>query len=397
MGGKSSLRGIWEDAMAMRRKATLRAIVTVLVLSLATMGVPLLGAKANAKMQKQAFGKLKDGQTVDLYVLTNGHGMEAAVTNYGATLVWLKVPGRDGKTGDVVLGYDNLQGYEEGKASFGGTVGRYANRIAHAKFTLDGTTYTLEKNDGDNHLHGGFNKRIWTAKDVSSNAGLALELTYLSKDGEEGYPGNLSVKVVYTLLAGRNELKIDYTATTDKATVLNLTNHSYFNLAGQGNGDVLQQQLTIHAGKFTPVDAALIPTGELRDVRGTPLDFLQATAIGARINQDDPQLKLGKGYDYNYVLDRGAAGGLTAAAEAYDPQSGRVLQISTTEPGVQFYSGNFLEGTTGKGGEAYHNRFAFCLETQHFPDSPNHPDFPSTVLRPGQEFRSTTSYTFSTR
>jgi aldose 1-epimerase len=381
-----------------RRKAT----VFVTAIALAFLGAavvrPYPGAEADSKMEKQGFGKTQDGTPVDLYVLTNRHGAEAAISNYGGTLVALKVPDRSGKSADVVLGFDKVEGYENGKAFFGASVGRYGNRIAHAKFVLDGVTYTLEKNDGENHLHGGFNKRVWTAKDVSSSAGQALELTYLSKDGEEGYPGNLSVKIVYTLLASQNALKIDYSATTDKDTVLNLTHHSYFNLAGQGNGDVLKQELTIHASRFTPVDATLIPTGELREVRGTPFDFLKAVAIGARIDQDEQQLKLGKGYDHNWVLDNKSPGTMFAAAEAYDPQSGRVMDVSTTEPGLQFYTGNFLDGTVqGKDGKTYVRRGAFCLETQHFPDSPNHPDFPSTVLKPGQQFHSTTIYKFSTR
>jgi aldose 1-epimerase len=258
-------------------------------------------------------------------------------------------------------------------------------------------TYTLPKNDGDNHLHGIFNKVVWTAKDVSTSAGQSLEMSYLSKDGEEGYPGNLSVKVTFTVPAGENALRINYLATTDKDTVLNLTHHSYFNLSGQGNGDILKAQLTLHASRFTPVDATLIPTGELRPVKGTPFDFTKATAIGARIDQDNEQLKLGKGYDHNFVLDRKGSG-LVLAAQAYDPQSDREMTVSTTEPGIQFYTGNFLDGTiTGKDGKTYVHRGAFCLETQHFPDSPNHPDFPTTELKPGQTFRSETIYKFATR
>jgi aldose 1-epimerase len=369
--------------------------IWMLVLLVTTMAVSGLQAEANSKMQKQSYGKTDDGQQVYLYILTNQHGMEAAITNYGGTVVTLKVPDRKSKLDDVVLGYDKLEDYAAGKAYFGAIIGRYANRIAHAQFTLDGTTYTLAKNDGDNHLHGGFNKRVWTAKDVSGSAGQALELTYLSKDGEEGFPGNLSVKVVYTL-TDQNELKIDYSATTDKDTVLNLTNHCYFNLAGQGNGDILQHQLTIRADRFTPVDANLIPTGELRSVKGTPFDFTTATVIGARIDQDDQQLKLGRGYDHNWVLN-GASGSLTLAAQAYEPRSGRLLEVSTTEPGLQFYTGNFLDGIRGKQGKVYNRRYAFCLETQHFPDSPNHPNFPSTVLKPGQHYQTTTVYKFSTK
>jgi len=374
-----------------------RAITTVMLFcSIATILVSGLDAEAKSKMQKQSFGKTEDGQQTDLYILTNKHGVEAAITNYGGTVVSLKVPDKHGKFEDVVLGYDNLDGYASGKAYIGATVGRYANRIAHATFTLDGTAYTLSKNDGDNHLHGGFSKRVWTAKDVSGRAGPALELTYLSKDGEEGFPGALSVTVVYTL-TDQNELKIDYSATTDKDTVLNLTNHAYFNLAGQGNGDILPQKIMIQADRFTPIDATSIPTGELRNVKGTPFDFRTATAIGARIDQDDQQLQLGKGYDHNWVLNNVSPGSLFYAAKAYDPNSGRVLEVWTTEPGIQLYTGNFLDGIHGRDGKVYNRRYAFCLETQHFPDSPNKPSFPSTELKPGQHFQSTTVYKFSTK
>ncbi len=358
-------------------------------------------AEAKSGMQHKNFGKTQDGQSAELYILTNKSGMQAEVTNYGATLVALRVPDRDGKLGDVILGYDSVAGYESGTAYFGATVGRYANRIAHAKFTLDGKAYTLAKNDGENTLHGGtrgFNKRFWTGKDVSSDTGPALQLAYLSKDGEEGFPGNLNITVTYSLLADRNELKIEYRATTDKDTVINVSNHAYYNLAGQGNGDILKHELTLYASRFTPVDQTLIPNGELRDVKGTPFDFTKPTAIGARIDRDDQQLKYGRGYDHNWILDDKTKDPLAPAAEAYDPQSGRVLEISTTEPGVQFYSGNFLDGSIhGKEGKVYGHRFAFCLETQHFPDSPNHPDFPTTVLKVGQHFHSVSVYRFSTR
>jgi aldose 1-epimerase len=378
--------------------AAISKFAVALVVVAAVVAVSSPHPEANSKMQKQAFGTLKDGQSVDLYTLTNKHGMKTAITNYGATVVSLVVPDRTGASADIVLGYEKIGDYENGTSYFGATVGRYANRIGHAKFVLDGVTYTLEKNNGENHLHGGFNKRVWTAKDVSTDTGEALELTYLSPDGEEGYPGNLSVKVVYTLPANQNALKIDYTATTDKPTVLNLSNHSYFNLAGQGNGDILQHQITLHASRFTPVDSTLIPTGELRDVHNTPFDFLKPFAIGARIDQDDEQLKFGKGYDHNWVLDRKSPASLIVAAVVSDPKSGRVLDVSTTEPGIQFYTGNFLDGTSAsKGGKTYGKRSAFCLETQHFPDSPNKPNFPSTVLRPTQTFRSTTIYKFSTK
>jgi aldose 1-epimerase len=326
--------------------------------------------------------------------------MEVSITNFGATVVTLRVPDRAGKAADVVLGYDTLQGYENGKSYFGATVGRYANRIGGGKFSIDGKEYTLPKNDGNNTLHGGiigFNKKIWKARELPANDAAALELTYLSPDGEEGFPGNLSVKVVFTLPADRNELKIDYTATTDKDTVLNLSNHSYFNLAGEGSGDILDHVLTLHAKQFTPVDKTLIPTGELREVAGTPLDFNRATVIGKRIDQDYEQLVFGKGYDHNWVLPSGDGKSLTVAAEAYDPKSGRMLEVLTTEPGLQFYSGNFLDGSKGKGGKAYPRRSAFCLETQHFPDSPNHANFPTTLLKPSAAFHSQTVFRFSAK
>jgi len=379
--------------------ARIPAMIAALLFLGAMTRLPYPTPEAKPKMQKEAFGKIQDGQSVDLYTLTNKYGMTVAISNFGGTLVSLKVPDRDGKLGDVVLGYDYPADYEKGTAHFGGTIGRYANRIAHGKFTLDGVVYTLPLNNGENTLHGGirgFDKHVWTAKDVSSSAGEALELNYVSKDGEEGFPGTLTVKVVYTLLADQNAVRIDYTATTDKDTVLNLTNHSYFNLAGQGNGDILQQQLTLYASQFTPVDAALIPTGKLQDVHNTPFDFLHPMAIGVRIDMNDQQLKLGRGYDHNWVLDKRSPSSLSTAARAYDPQSGRVLEVSTTEPGMQFYTGNFLDGTDhGKNGKVYGYRSAFCLETQHFPDSPNHKDFPATLLKAWQTFRSTSIYNFS--
>jgi aldose 1-epimerase len=382
------------------RLNVLRTLRTTTILMLfcfiAIIFMSCLRVEAKSKMRQQSFGKTEDGQQVDLYTLTNKNGMWVAITNFGGTVVSLKVPDRNGKIEDVVLGYDKVDDYVAGTAYFGAIVGRYANRIAHAKFTLDGITYSLAKNDGDNHLHGGFNKRVWTAKDVSSDTEHALELTYISKDGEEGFPGNLSVKVVYTVTED-NELRIDYGATTDKDTVINLTNHCYFNLSGQGTGNILQHQLMIRADRFTPVDASLIPTGELRSVKGTPFDFTKETAIGARIEQDDPQLKLGKGYDHNFVLNGGTGVALSLAARARDPESGRVLELWTTEPGLQLYTGNFLDGIRGKEGKVYKRHYAFCLETQHFPDSPNHPDFPSTVLKPGQRYQSTTVYKFSAK
>ena len=351
-------------------------------------------------IRKETFGKAAGGEQVDLYTLSNKKGMEVALTNFGATVVTLKVPDRAGKVADVVLGFDTLEGYEHGTAYFGATVGRYGNRIGGGKFSMDGKTYTLPKNNGDNTLHGGitgFNKKVWQAREIASKDGESLEMSYSSADGEEGFPGNLSVKVVFTLPTDGNELKIDYTATTDKDTVLNLTNHSYFNLAGEGNGDILDHVLTLHAKQFTPVDKTLISTGELRDVAGTPLDFTRATAIGKRINESYEQLAFGKGYDHNWVLASDSRKGLALAAEVYDPKSGRTLEVLTSEPGVQFYSGNFLDGPKGKGNKPYGRRAAFCLETQHFPDSPNHPNFPSTLLKPNSVFRSQTVFRFSAK
>lgn len=347
-------------------------------------------------MKKQPFGKTADGQAVDLYTLTNPNGLEAAITNYGGIVVRLKTPDRNGQLADVVLGFDTLDDYLKGHPYFGAIIGRYGNRIAKGRFQLNGVEYKLAVNNGENHLHGGlkgFDKVVWNARDVSTAEAPALELTYTSKDGEEGYPGTLHVTVVYTLTPA-NELKIDYAATTDKDTIVNLTNHSYFNLAGQGEGDILGHELMINASRFTPVDAGLIPTGELRSVEGTPFDFRKPVAIGARINQDDQQLKYGNGYDHNFVLDR-TGDGLVLAARVTEPKSGRVMEVYTTEPGIQFYSGNFLDGSNkGKGGKIYQRRYGFCLETQHFPDSPNKPNFPSTVLRPGAKYQSTTVYRF---
>lgn len=375
-------------------------LVTSLLLGLSAGLCSYAIAEAKSTMKKQPFGKTGDGREADLYTLTNKSGMEVAITNFGGIIVSLKVPDRQGKSDDVVLGYDTLDGYLTNKAFFGALIGRYGNRIAHGTFTLNGAVYKLPKNDGDNTLHGGpegFNKRLWTAKDVSTAKGNALELTYKSADGEEGFPGNLTARVVYSL-SDHNELTIAYSATTDKDTVVNLTNHSYFNLAGQGVSDILGHELKIHGDRITAVDASLIPTGELRPVKGTPFDFTQATAIGARINQDDPQIKVGKGYDHNWVLSGPSKGSPVLAAEAYEPKTGRVLQVLTTEPGLQFYSGNFLDGTIqGKGGKVYNYRYGFCLETQHFPDSPNHPKFPSTELKSGQKYSTTTVFKFSTR
>lgn len=356
--------------------------------------------QTNSAVEKRSFGKTPDGAAIDMYVLKNKNGVEADVINFGATLVSLKVPDRSGNLADVVLGHKDIDGYVDGKAYLGATIGRYANRIANGTFTLDGKTYQIPKNDGNNSLHGGlkgFNKRVWTAHEVNAPNAQAIRFSYLSKDGEEGFPGSLNVEVTYSL-TNDNALRIEYSANTDKDTVVNLTNHSYFNLAGEGNGDILGTQLTLHANQFTPVNETLIPTGELRAVKDTPFDFTSATAIGARINQDNEQLKFGKGYDHNWVLISGKGAGPRLAAEAYESKSGRLLQVLTTEPGIQVYTGNFLDGSIqGKSGVPYNHRSAFCLETQHFPDSPNHPNFPSTVLKPGQRFHSITIYKFSSK
>jgi aldose 1-epimerase len=352
--------------------------------------------EANVAVKSQPYGKMPDGTAVDLYTLTNKNGMQAGIITYGGAVVQLMVPDRAGKTADVVLAMDDLDGMRKQTAFFGALIGRYGNRIGHAQFTLDGQTYKLPANDGANTLHGGpegFDKRVWMAASGTSAGEPTLTLDYVSKDGEMGFPGALTAKVVYTL-TDKNELKIEYTATTDKPTVVNLTNHTYFNLAGEG--DILGHEVTINADRFTPVDRGLIPTGELKPVKGTPFDFTAATAIGARIDQKDQQLEYGKGYDHNWVLNRGA-GGVTKAAEVHEPKSGRVMEVWTAEPGLQFYTGNFLDGSLKGKGRTFNRRNAFCMETQHYPDSPNKPDFPSTTLRPGQTYRTTTVYRFSAR
>ena len=359
----------------------------------------VLVAYAQASVTKASFGKTAAGENVDLYTLRNTKGVEATITNLGGIVVSLKVPDKNGKFDDVVLGFNDLDSYLKPHPYFGALIGRYGNRIAKGRFTLNGVEYKLAVNNGENHLHGGikgYDKVIWTGRESKTKAGPAVTLTYLSKDGEEGYPGNLNVTVVYTL-TNNNELKIDYSATSDKDTVTNLTHHSYFNLAGEGNGDILNHQVMIKATRFLPTDAGSIPTGELRNVTGTPFDFLQMTAIGARINQDEEQLKLGNGYDHTWIIN-GRPGTLRLAAEAFEATSGRRMQVWTTEPGMQFYTGNFLDGTlTGKSGKIYQRRYGFCFETQHYPDSPNHPAFPTTTLKKGATYRSTTIYRFSRR
>ena len=352
-----------------------------------------------ATVTQQPFGVTPDGDSVKLFTLTNASGVEARVITYGAIITSLKVPDRNGTLGDVVLGFDSLAGYLGETPYFGALIGRYGNRIGRARFDLDGTTYRLAANNGANHLHGGikgFDKVVWGAQPVESGNGAGVVFRRTSPAGEEGYPGALSVEVTYTL-TNADELIFDYLATTDAPTPVNLTQHSYFNLAGNGSGDVLAHLLTLNASRYTPVDAGLIPTGELAPVEGTPFDFRTSHAIGERIGADDEQIRLGGGYDHNFVLDRGdaAPGQLVLAARVEEPTTGRFLEVRTTEPGIQFYSGNFLDGTlTGKGGAVYARRSGFCLETQHFPDSPNKPGFPSTILRPGEEYRSRTVLTF---
>jgi aldose 1-epimerase len=343
-------------------------------------------------IKKDGFGMLLDGTPVDIFTLTNKNGLKARIMTYGATLVSLEVPDRNGALADCVLGYETLDGYLKASPYFGATVGRVGNRIAKGRFTLDGKTYTLIVNNNENHLHGGlkgFDKVVWSAESLSEADAVGVKFGYLSKDREEGYPGNLSVTVV-CLLTNDNELRIDYEATTDKATPVNLTNHSYFNFTA-GARDILGHELTLTADRYTPVDKGLIPTGKLEPVKDTPMDFTTPFAIGARI------AKVEGGYDHNYVLNSGG-GAVALAARVYEPESGRVMEISTDQPGIQFYTGNFLDGTiTGTGGYVYKQHWGFCLETQHFPDSPNHANFPSTILRPGQVYRTTTVHKFSTK
>ena len=387
----------------MRQKTQISALV---ILALGLMALVGACRKETAVSQKgeedmahpksivqEPFGRLADGTAVELYTLTNVGGLKARIMTYGAILVSLEVKDRGGKLGDITLGYDGLDGYLKASPYFGAIVGRYGNRIAKGRFILDGVEYKLAVNNGANHLHGGlkgFDKVVWKATPFESQGARGVKFEYLSKDGEEGYPGNLACAVTYTL-TDADELKLDYEAATDRATPVNLTHHSYFNLAGQGVGDILGHELTINADHFTPVDAGLIPTGEIKAVQGTPMDFTTPQTIGARI------AKVAGGYDHNYVLNR-VGQGLELAARVYEPATGREMDVLTTEPGIQFYSGNFLDGTiAGKGGKVYPAHAGFCLETQHFPDSPNKPKFPSTILRAGQTYKTETIYKFSAR
>jgi len=367
----------------------------MLKLMVTCVAIVIMAAAASAAITKAPFGKTADGKPVDLYTLKGKDGFEAKISTFGATLVFLTAPDRNGHYADVVLGFDTVEPYVKGVPFYGATIGRYGNRIALGKFALDGKTHQLPTNDGPNSLHGGkrgFDKRVWTAVPVESKYAPALKLTYVSADGEEGYPGQLTVHVTYTLHPD-NSLSIAYEATTTKPTVVNLTNHTYFNLSGKTNTTILNHRLTILADRFTPVDKTLIPTGELRPVKGTPFDFTNVAVIGARIETNDDQLKFGKGYDHNWVLNYGG-GALATAAILEDPSSGRVMTVKTTEPGIQFYSGNFMDGKPAGVGTVYQHRTGLCLETQHFPDSPNKPQFPTTVLRPGQTFHSETVLVF---
>jgi aldose 1-epimerase len=373
------------------RTAALAALALVGLAGCAPEEAPM-----STSVTRAPFGRTPAGQAVEVFTLTNGHGLRVRAITYGGIIVSLETPDRAGRLGDIVLGYDSLDGYLRSSPYFGAIVGRYGNRIARGRFTLDGATYTLATNNGPNHLHGGvqgLDKVVWAAEPFSGDSGAGVAFSYASPDGEEGYPGTLRMRITYTL-TDRDALIVDYLATTDKATPVNLTQHSYFNLAGNGAGDILGHELSLDADSFTPVDSTLIPTGAIAPVAGTPFDFRAPAAIGARIAQDDPQLRNGRGYDHNFVLSRRGTG-LVHAARVTDPGSGRTLDIATTEPGIQFYSGNFLDGSiTGKAGRVYGAHSGFCLETQHYPDSPNQPAFPSTILRPGEEYRSRTVFTF---
>ncbi len=364
-------------------------------LMMAALFALTIQAQKKPMITKQPFGKTADGKPVDIFTLTNAKGMEARIMTYGGIIVSLKTPDRDGKLDDVVLGFDTLDSYVKGNPFFGALVGRYGNRIAKGRFKIDGKEYSLLVNNGENHLHGGalgFDKKIWAAKSGKSTEGQTLELKYTSADMEEGYPGKLDVTVTYTL-TNDNGLKIDYKAVTDKSTHVNLTNHSYFNLAGAGNGDILGHELMINAYQATKVDKGMIPTGEIVNIKGTALDFTSPMAIGSRIEAKDEQIQFGLGYDNNYVINGGGKS-LTLAARVTEPTTGRIMEVMTTEPGVQFYTGNHVNIAAGKGGKPYAKRSAFCLETQHYPDTPNKKEFPTTLLKPGQTYHTTTVYKF---
>ena len=381
----------------MQPKRLRGAVIALALYGLAAGCTNESSTSGSEPVNQAPFGVTPDGQQVSIYTITNDNGVEARVIDLGGIIVSLKVPDRNGDLDDVVLGFDSLEGYVEEHPYFGAIIGRYGNRIANGQFTIDGETYQLPVNNGPNSLHGGirgFDKVVWDAEPFENERGRGLILSYTSADGEEGYPGNLQTRVTYTL-TNDDELIFDYHAVTDKATPVNLTQHSYFNLAGDGSGDILDHQVMLNASRMTAVDNTLIPTGELRPVEGTPFDFREPTAIGERINADDEQLRFAGGYDHNFVIDGDEGDSLVLAARVHEPTSGRTLEVLTTEPGVQFYTGNFLDGSlTGKNGAVYEARTGFCLETQHFPDSPNQPSFPNTILRPGEEYRSTTVFRF---
>jgi len=383
----------------------MRAVETRRILLLAMTTVALVGFTGCEPTEEpmfpwitqSPFGTTPDGEAVHLFTLGNANGIEVKAISYGGTIISLETLDREGNPGDIVLGYDNLQAYLDGSPYFGSIIGRYGNRIGGAQFTLDEEVFPLAPNDGENHLHGGirgFDKVVWDGELFEDESGVGVIFSYTSPDGEEGYPGNLEVEVTYTLTSD-DELIVDYKATTDQATPVNLTQHSYFNLKDAGASDILSHELMIAADGFTPVDATLIPTGEVAPAAGTPFDFTTPHPIGERIDADHPQLGFGGGYDHNWVLNGTPAEGMTLAARVHEPTTGRTLEIHTTQPAIQFYSGNFLDGTlTGKEGVVYQHRTGFCLETQHYPDSPNQPDFPSTILRPGQEYRTRTVFRF---
>jgi aldose 1-epimerase len=381
--------------LSMGSKLFNKIIKTGLCLLIVLGGCNIKKEERKMEVKREFFGRLADGTEVETFILTNSHGLEIKVMNYGATLLSLRIPDRNGKFADVVLGHRNLENYlkRETNPYFGSTIGRYANRIKRGKFYLDGKEYNLTINDGKNHLHGGtngFDRKVWKAEPFKEEKAVGVKFSYFSKDGEEGYPGNLSCSVTYRLTED-NELILNYFAITDKPTHVNLTNHAYFNLKGEGNATILDHELLINADYFTPVDEELIPTGEIKSVKGTPWDFTEPKPIGKDIG------KVQGGYDHNFVL-RKEEKPLRLAARLYEPKSGRMMEIFTTEPGIQFYSGNFLDGSiTGKSGKPYLKYGGLCLETQHFPDSPNHPDFPSTVLRPGEKYESMTIYKFSVK
>jgi aldose 1-epimerase len=382
-------------------KASTRTVaVRIVVFLVAALGLHLVTAAwAASTIQQKAYGTTARGEAVDEYTLTNTHGMEVKIITFGGTVTSIKVPDRNGNMANVVLGFSELKSYETRSPYFGCIIGRYGNRIAKGKFTLEGREYTLATNNGPNSLHGGnvgFDKKVWAATQVRDASGVGLSLAYTSPDMEEGYPGTLTMKVVYTL-TDRNELKIDYTATTDKPTVFNPTNHSYFNLAGEGSGPIYDEVLWMAADKFTPVDSTLIPTGVLAPVAGTVFDFTVPKVLGPAIHSNDPQVVIGKGIDHNFVLNRRSPDdkSMMLGARLYDPESGRIMETWTTEPGIQVYTGNFLDGSLyGPSGHAYRQGAAITFETQHFPDSPNQPNFPSTELKPGQTFRSSTIHKF---